>query len=549
MSRRTRRIVAALVVVVVAVIAAAVLVPRWIDADRYRAEAERTLAEMLGREVELGPLRLTVGLGVHVRTASLRVGPSRSPGARPAPEVAASDVRLRAAFWPLLRGRFDVRGLSFRAGAIEQSGEPMFTDLALDGRLGDDGEQGRRFEGRLTGRADVLGGARFDGTFDSRILADRVELIALGADVGPGRVDGSGRVAGLDTGEASVDLALRGRFGGTVADGTIRADLLDDRTVVDFEIAADRIDFDELATLGGLGVRRPPPANARGVSWSVFPVVHAAEAVAAEGAAELLANGSLRAREARFAGLTLTAMEAAIRFEDGAVTFDDAAFELYGGRHDGRFRLDVEDPGLPFTLHSRLSGVDVDGLLSAFRPDLADTLHGTGALAIDVRGRAGDTSPDGGVVGRAELRVEDGRLAGVALLDQISAALSAASGQQATTAFTLLAASFDLKDRRARTDDLRLRSRDLDLDGRGDVRFDGRLDLDLTAALSQETTAGIVGQVPQLEFRVREDGRLTLPIAVRGSLAEPEVGIDLRKVLEDGLGRKLKDALKDLFGR
>ena len=42
---------------------------------------------------------------------------------------------------------------------------------------------------------------------------------------------------------------------------------------------------------------------------------------------------------------------------------------------------------------------------------------------------------------------------------------------------------------------------------------------------------------------------LTLPIAVRGTLAEPAVGVDLRKVLEDGLGRKLKDAFKDLFGR
>ena len=549
MAKRTKRIVVGLVVAVVVVAAAALVVPRWFDADRYRPEAERALGAMLGREVELGPLRLTVGLGVQVRTASLRVGPSLSPGARPAPEVRASDVRLRAAILPLLRGRIDVRGLSFRDGRIEQAGEPMFTGLVLDGTLGPGNDDGRRFDGRLSGRADVLGGARLDGTFESVIFTDRVEFGAIRTDIGPGRVEGAGRVAGLDTGEASVDLALEGRFGRTVAEGTIRADLLDDRTVVDFEIAATMIDFDELADLAGLDVRSTPSTNARAVSWSVFPVVHAADPAPTSDTADIVARGSLRAREARFAGLTLTEMATAIRYERGKVEFDDAAFELYGGRHEGRFGIDLEDPKLPFELHSRLAGVDVDRLLSAFRPDLADSLHGTGALAIDVRGRAGETTPEGGVVGQAELQVENGSLSGVAILDQISSALSAASGQQATTAFEALAAGFDLRDRRARTDDLRLRSRDLDLDGRGNVTFDGALDLDLTAALSPEASDGIVRQVRQLEFRVRDDGRLTLPIAVRGSLAEPEVGVDLRKVLEEGLGRKLKDAFKDLFGR
>lgn len=549
MTRNLKRILGCSLATVAVLVVLAILAPRWIDADRFRPDVEEALGEMFGREVELGPLRLTVGLGVHVRTASLRVGPSLSEGARPAPEFRASEVRLRAAILPLFRGRIDVRGVSFREGRIEQAGEPMFTGLALDGTLGAGDEGGRRFDGRLSGRADVLGGARLDGTFESMVHPDRVELIAIRSDVGPGRVEGSGLVDGLDTGEASVDLVLDGHFGATAAKGTVRADLLDDRTVVDFEIVASMIDFDELAGLAGLDVRGARSTTARTVSWSLMPIARAAAPAAPFEASEIVAHGMLRARAARFARLALTDMATAIRFEAGRIAFDDAVFELHGGRHEGRFGIEVDDPELPFELHSRLTGVDVNALLSAFRADLTDTLRGTGALAIDVSGRAGASGPQGGVRGHAELQVEDGSLSGVAILDQIASAVSAAAGQQATTAFEILAAGFDLRDRRARTDDLRLRSRDLDLDGRGTVTFDGALDLDLTAALSPEASAGIVRQVRQLEFRVRDDGRLTLPIAIRGSLAEPEVGVDLRKVLEEGLGRKLKDKLKDLFGR
>jgi hypothetical protein len=212
-------------------------------------------------------------------------------------------------------------------------------------------------------------------------------------------------------------------------------------------------------------------------------------------------------------------------------------------------RIRLDDPALPFRLESTVRGVSLGPLVGAFRPDLGDAVTGTGGLRLSLAGQAGIDGAEGTVHGEAVLEVVDGRLSGVPLLDQIAGALAAASGRNASTGFDRLSATFDVGERRGRTGDLRLRSPDLDLDGRGAVAFDGTLDLEVDARLSREATASILEAVPDLEFRVEDDGRLSVPMEIGGDVRDPEIEIDLRRVLEEGLGRKLRDKLKGLFRR
>jgi len=548
---RTRTLVWASVALLALAAAAVWALPRWVDADRFRPAAESAIASRLGREVELGRLRLSVGWGVWISADSLRVGAPLEPVEGPAPTASAGAVRLRTAVLPLLAGRVDIRAVEVRRARVEQDGEPLLSDLALDADVRTDGDA-LRVRGRIVGRGDVLWGARFDARFEAVWLGPRIELSALDAVLGPGRIEGTGSVSGIGSGATAVDLVLSGAFGETVARGTFRADVGDRATAVDFRLDADLLDLDGLAALAGWSVRGSGTRSARaGGGSGLVPAAFADEpgGAGAVAAAPIVARGTVEAVRARFAGLDLTALSMAVTYDEGRLRFDDARFDVYGGRHDGRFEMVTDDPALPFRLVDRFEGVDVGALLAAFSPDLAGTLAGTASLSLAVDGRAAADGADGTVRGTADVRIESGRLAGIALLDQIAAALSSATGRPASTEFDLVAASFDLRDRRARTDDLRLRSRDLDLDGRGTVAFDGALDLDVTASLEPGASAAIVRDVRQLEFRVGDDGRLTLPVRVGGTLAEPEVGIDLRRVLEEGLGRKLRDKLKGLFRR
>jgi hypothetical protein len=98
-----------------------------------------------------------------------------------------------------------------------------------------------------------------------------------------------------------------------------------------------------------------------------------------------------------------------------------------------------------------------------------------------------------------------------------------------------------LADGTARTDDLQFRSPDLDLDGGGTVDLTGPIRLQVLASFSREATADLLSRTPQLKIRVSKEGRLTVPLSLRGTLFHPQVKLDLDRVLEEGLKQQVKD--------
>jgi hypothetical protein len=145
----------------------------------------------------------------------------------------------------------------------------------------------------------------------------------------------------------------------------------------------------------------------------------------------------------------------------------------------------------------------------------------------------------------------------VGLVKQAARLLEMAGGRglgKDQTPFDAIAATFAVSGGEAKTSDLRFRSPDLDLDGGGAVGLDGALKLDVVAGFSRAASAELTGRTPQLKFRVGPDGRLTVPMKIRGSIAAPAVQIDLDRVLEEGLKKELREGgksgwLKKLLGR
>lgn len=544
-----KRLAIAAAIAVGLVVLAAIVIPLVIDEDAFRPRVEEAISDATGRRVRLGEISMRIGLGVELRAAELEVGEPLAPTPDPEPTVHGRKVLLRIAVLPLLTGRIEVRKIRFGDAEVRQEDEVLASGLELDGRL-DEIEDGRfRFRGELTGAIEQLGGADAEVEFDATTYPDRIEIGRLDARVGAADLRASGTVQGLGTPVIAVDLAVEGTYGATPATGTLGLRFPEERTEIEFELHSPEVDIDDLVQSTAT-----PPAVALGRPGLLAPVARAEEPPidAPSRGSEVVVRGTLTADRARGGALEMTSIRADIALAGGTLRVHDAAFDFYGGRHQGALAVEVDDPALPFQFQSRVDEVDVAALVDAAVPDQAGTVSGLGAVRVAITGEAGSPDPSSTIRGDAELSVVDGSLSNAGLLRQLSEALASAGAQSfggAATPFDILAAGFDIADGRMRTDDLRLRSPDLDLDGSGVIALDGRMRLDVDATLSREVSNNLVRQVRELRYGVGDDGRLSIPMVIGGDVTAPVVSVDLKQLLERGLGKALGDSLRDLLGR
>lgn len=234
----------------------------------------------------------------------------------------------------------------------------------------------------------------------------------------------------------------------------------------------------------------------------------------------------------------------------GRFTIDDLTFGAWGGRGRASIDASLDARDRPVALRAEGDGIRTAPLLAAFAPKLGPAIEGTGSFALEVAGPASGGAPFERVAGSARLAIRDGRIASVGLMRQVGRLLELAGGKgigRDDTPFESLTATFRIANGEARTDDLAFRSADIDLDGKGSIGLGGGLGLSVLASFSKEASADLVGKTPSLRFRVGEDGRLTVPLKIRGSLGSPNVQLDLDRVLEEGLSGKKDSAKRSLL--
>jgi hypothetical protein len=164
------------------------------------------------------------------------------------------------------------------------------------------------------------------------------------------------------------------------------------------------------------------------------------------------------------------------------------------------------------------------------------------------------------------VRVTDGRFAGVDLWAEIERAIAAAQGAVPPRRSGSPSTPFDRFEAKGRLDGTVIRSESLDVAnpsmrarGKGTVDYGtGALDLALTARLLEAPEGEVAGL--SLDRIVGVD----IPLSVRGSISEPKVRPDIKRLLEAAarqqlkeegedvekkLKKKLEDKLKDLLGQ
>ena len=152
--------------------------------------------------------------------------------------------------------------------------------------------------------------------------------------------------------------------------------------------------------------------------------------------------------------------------------------------------------------------------------------------------------------GTGAVELVDGSLTSFSVLKQLAALLELAGGKgigKESTPFESLKAGLAIADGRARTDDLTLHSTDLDLEGKGWVGLDARLDLNVTARFSEESTRGMVEKNARLGGLTVND-RMVISFALKGDLANPTFRLDTHAQVETAKEKakeKLRERVRD----
>jgi uncharacterized protein involved in outer membrane biogenesis len=268
---------------------------------------------------------------------------------------------------------------------------------------------------------------------------------------------------------------------------------------------------------------------------------------------------TLKTKRATLGDLTLEAFQGQARVTDTAVTLNPVSFGIFGGQYKGSLAL-VPGQTLKFKGTSTLSNIDVAAATAfAGSPDMVSgTLSGT----IDFAGSGADpTTVMRTATGTARVNITDGVIRHLGLVNTVVTATSMRSGSLSQAAsiaqsrptdepFTRLGATLDIGGGSLRTSDLAFEAKDLRLDAQGVVGLtSSTVDLKGRVQLSEELT-NQAGR--DLVRYTQEQGRVTLPATVTGSLNAPTVRIDVgdlaRRAVQNALDEQRQRVTSEAAG-
>ncbi|MGI9329430.1 MAG: AsmA family protein [Gammaproteobacteria bacterium] len=263
---------------------------------------------------------------------------------------------------------------------------------------------------------------------------------------------------------------------------------------------------------------------------------------------DLYADGSLSIGKLRVAGIRLEQVQATLRARDGVLSLAPLTAQLYGGRYDGSIRLDGSGQQTRVALKQSLDAVQVGQLLN----DLADVeqLQGLVVAKVDLTG-SGLTDADlrESLAGTISFELADGVYQGMDVWHEIRKARARIKGDPAPertgpaqTPITALNFGGQVADGVLRSDRLVAQIPFLRVTGNGELGLaEETLDYRFKARVLQTP------EFPDGE-RLKDLEGLTIPLDLRGTVAEPKIGVDLAEFAKSAAGKKLQDAIFKKLG-
>jgi hypothetical protein len=222
-----------------------------------------------------------------------------------------------------------------------------------------------------------------------------------------------------------------------------------------------------------------------------------------------------------------------------------------GGTFKGRLDADTGRTVPVLRLTGTIAGLDMVEVMKATGSpgSVTGRLGGTVALTAEGTDASALMRTARGTIAAV---VTDGTLPGLDMVRPIVLAFGKPSGappQGSGSAFSRIAGSFALANETLTSDNLTLASRDFDMAGRGTLRLASG---DVNAASNVVLSAELTSQAgTDLRRYTQENGRITVPATVRGSLSHPDVFIDtgaaIRRAFSNEVQRRATDLIGGLF--
>jgi hypothetical protein len=200
-------------------------------------------------------------------------------------------------------------------------------------------------------------------------------------------------------------------------------------------------------------------------------------------------------------------------------------------------------PGLAFPssiLDLNAKGLNVAQLTAAMVSDSSAKL--SGALDFQSKWRGLEA---GSLNGEGDAQLTDGKLAGVKILEQLSAILRAK--ELAAPVISQAQTHFLVQDQITRLTGLQITSPMFQITGGGTVGFDGTLNLDLVLILARDAMRKLPKEAAA-SFVQKEDGTGSIAFQVTGTTADPQTDLALRLLMQnDQIPNVISKALNRFF--
>jgi AsmA protein len=252
---------------------------------------------------------------------------------------------------------------------------------------------------------------------------------------------------------------------------------------------------------------------------------------------DLHVNGSVRIGRLRAKGTDLADVKATVRGEAGRLDVVPFSLRVHGGTVNGRIGVDARANRI--TTSGSVAGLQLRSLNAGVGGRAA--IEGSASGTFDLSAAGATTNQmKRALAGTAAVEVRDGALVGIDLADLIgtASALLQSRGQQKgaldenkRTPFSQLSASVRIKDGVAYNDDLKAKSAQLDIAGRGTVDV-GSSQIDY--ALQAQVLPGPATERSPL----RSVAGLSVPVRVTGPLEKPSYAVDWAPVAAQLLTRR-----------
>jgi len=523
----------------------ALILPYFLDVDRYRPQIISLVEKETGRKLTIGKIRARLFPRVALVVEEIALG--HPAGFAEGNFLSAEAVRANLAWGPLFRREFQLSSIEIispklalleddrgrtsydftppkKAGKAEASGSGFrladidyitLSDLELSfGRVA-----GARRTVVPSVRAWKIGGRLSDVALDEKRLKEwkadgdlsgiTVEVPGLKGPVEFRSGEFTLREGAIDS-KFEADLARAGRVKGSVRVANV------EKALAEFELTAASLDLDKLMAEGPPGKAVPPPPAPQ------------------PRRSELVARGKLNVARLRWSPYEAGDARAEVRIFTDRVEVWPAQTALAGGSLGVSARIDRRQTPERFSANIEVRNLDVAKLL-AYSPETRGKLSGTGELTLQVFGMFGPTFTNS-LTGSGNLAIRDGRLPGFDLgssmrsLAKVQQVLNlggrgAGSGE---TPFRSITSDLKIGGGRLSSERINLDSPSGTVDLRGSFGFDGTLNYDGQANLtpgaegaSQSPVGVLAGAIGGITGRSIQ--QLSVPFAVRGTFSDPKI--------------------------